>query len=61
MSASLSEAARPEGRTAGGAVSSLNWYANVGTRRDVQRSTWSAGQAKFASETSTLSAPTADP
>ena len=39
-----------------GAVSSSNSYANVGTRLDVQRSTCSAGHAKFASETKTLRA-----
>ena len=33
-----------------GALSSLNWYANVGTRGEVQRSTCSAGHAKFASD-----------
>ena len=46
----------PGGTKGWGAVSSLNWYAKVGTCADVQRSTCKAGHAKFASETSVLKA-----
>ena len=47
----------PDGTMFSGAVSSLNWYAYVGTPRvAVQRSTCRAGHAKLASETRKLNA-----